>query len=104
MSAKRNPTGDIDVVDAGLFLKAALKEGLLQEKPDVPDVVFINAALKRRGTEEGLLSPGNYRAAVYSMSMSERSVHEIPHRVAWASGGEEISHDGRVSPRRIKLS
>ena len=49
--AKRNPTGDIDVVDAGLFLKAALKEGLLEEKPGVPGVVFINAALKRRGTE-----------------------------------------------------
>jgi hypothetical protein len=51
LSAKRNLTGDIDVVDAGLFLKAVLKEGLLQEKPGVPDVVFFNAALKRRGTE-----------------------------------------------------
>ena len=32
---ERNPRGDIDVVDPGLFLKAVLKEGLLQEKPGV---------------------------------------------------------------------
>src|SRR5437879_7337778 len=32
---ERNPTGGIDVVDPGLFLKAVLKEGLLQEKPGV---------------------------------------------------------------------
>src|SRR3989442_5194330 len=32
---ERNPRGAIDVVDPGLFLKAVLKEGLLQEKPGV---------------------------------------------------------------------
>jgi hypothetical protein len=30
---ERAPTGDIDLVDPGLSLKAVLKEGLLQEKP-----------------------------------------------------------------------
>ena len=32
---ERNPRGDIDIVDPGLFLKAVLKEGLLQEKPGI---------------------------------------------------------------------
>src|SRR5947208_3283134 len=32
---ERNPRGDIDVVDPGLFLKTVLREGLLQEKPGV---------------------------------------------------------------------
>ena len=32
---ERNPGGDIDIVDPGLFLKTVLKEGLLQEKPGV---------------------------------------------------------------------
>src|SRR5881392_1159994 len=34
---ERNPRGDIDVVDPGLFLKAVLKEGL-QEEPRIHDV------------------------------------------------------------------
>src|SRR5207247_2040889 len=42
---ERNPRGDIDVVDPGLFLKAVLKEGLLQEKPGVSFAIEAGALL-----------------------------------------------------------
>src|SRR2546425_871702 len=53
---ERNPRGDIDVVDPGLFLKTVLREGLLQEKPGVS--FAIEAGLLLPSTVAGERSGG----------------------------------------------
>jgi hypothetical protein len=70
---ERAPTGDIDLVDPGLSLKAVLKEGVLQEKQGVS--VAVEAGPLLPSTRQGERSFGFEGIGVVSATVAPFTVH-----------------------------
>lgn len=73
LGIERDPAHELQVVDPGLFLKAVLKDGLLQERPGVS--IAAEAGLLLPSTVEGEGNPGFEGIAVVSGRLPPLMVH-----------------------------